>query len=308
MKLGKVGGIIAVADTDAAMPLLQVGTIPIIQRIVITYKQVGIFPIVVVTGPENDEIKRQLSPYGVVFLKNPDEENPQLLDSVRIGLQFLSGKCDRAAITPVNVPMFSPATLAALIENEGDIVVPSFKSRGDHPVVLSEQVFSHILSYTSDKGLRGALAAWEQPRNWVEVEDKGVVTHIRNETELLSQLEEHNSAILHPVLHMKLEQESAFFSDRLKLLLYLLADTNNMRTSCAWSGIAHSKAWDMINRLEQHLGYTVVERQRGGKSGGSTRLTQQGMDFLIAYHDFEQTVHKFTQDEFKKRFIYTKII
>ena len=56
MKLGKVGGIIAVADTDAAMPLLQVGTIPIIQRIVITYKQVGIFPIVVVTGPENDEI------------------------------------------------------------------------------------------------------------------------------------------------------------------------------------------------------------------------------------------------------------
>lgn len=308
MKLGNVGGVIAVADTDAAMPLLQVGTIPIIQRIVITYKQVGIFPIVVVTGPEEDEIKRQLSPYGVVFLKNPDEENPQLMDSVRIGLEFLSGKCDRAAVTPVNVPMFSPVTLAQLVGTDGDIVVPSFEGRGGHPVVLSEAVFPHILSYGGENGLRGALASWEKPRIWVTVEDKGVVTHVRNEGELLSRLEEHNSAILHPVLHLKLEQESAFFSDRLKLLLYLLADTSNMRTSCAWSGTAHSKAWDMINRLERHLGYTVVERQRGGRSGGSTRLTKQGQDFLTAYHEFEAAVHQFTQDEFKKRFIYTKII
>ena len=308
MKLGKVGGVIAVANRDVAMPLLQVGTIPIIQRIVITYKQVGIFPIVVVTGPEEDEIKRQLSPYGVVFLRNPDEENPQLLDSVRIGLQFLQGKCDRAACTPVNVPMFSPATLAELIQNEGDIVVPSFEGRGGHPVVLSEHVFSHILSYRGENGLRGAISAWDMPRSLVPVSDKGVVTNVHNEEELHAQLEAHNSAILHPVLHMKLEQESAFFSARLKLLLYLLADTNNMRISCVYSGIAHSKAWDMINRLEQHLGYTVVERQRGGRSGGSTRLTRQGMDFLTAYHEFEQTVHQFTQDEFKKRFIYTKII
>ena len=308
MKLGKVGGIIAVANKEAAQPLLQVGTIPIIQRIVITYKQVGVFPIVVVTGPEEDEIKHQLSPFGVIFLRNPDEEDPQLLDSVRVGLEFLAGKCDRAVITPVNVPMFSPATLADLICDEGDIVVPSYDGRGGHPVVLSERVFSHILSYQGENGLRGALASWDEPRSWVNVEDKGIITSVHNEAELQAQLAEHNSAILHPVLHMKLEQESAFFSARLKLLLYLLADTNNMRISCTYSGIAHSKAWDMINRLERHLGYPVVERQRGGKSGGSTRLTKQGQDFLTAYHDFEQTVHQFTQEEFKKRFIYTKII
>lgn len=308
MKLGKVGGIIAVANKEVAQPLLQVGTIPIIQRIVITYKQVGVFPIVVVTGPEEDEIKHQLSPFGVIFLRNPDEADPRLLDSVRVGLEFLSGKCDRAVITPVNVPMFSPATLAELIRDEGDIVVPSYDGRGGHPVVLKERVFSHILSYQGENGLRGALASWDEPRSWVNVEDKGVITSVHNELELQAQLAEHNSAILHPVLHMKLEQESAFFSARLKLLLYLLADTNNMRISCTYSGIAHSKAWDMINRLEQHLGYPVVERQRGGKSGGSTRLTKQGQEFLTAYHEFEQTVHQFTQEEFKKRLINTKII
>ncbi|MBO4938597.1 MAG: NTP transferase domain-containing protein [Oscillospiraceae bacterium] len=308
MKLGEVGGIIAVANKEVALPMMQVGTIPVIQRIVITYQQVGIFPIVVVTGPEEDEIKRQLSPYGVIFLKNPNEDQPELIESVRIGLSYLRGKCDKVAYTPVNVPMFSPATLAELIRNEADIVVPSWQGRGGHPVILSDRMIPQTLAYQGANGLRGALAACNPPRCWVPVEDRGVITNVRNEAELLEQLEEHNSAILHPVLHMKLEQESAFFSARLKLLLYLLADTNNMRISCAYSGIAHSKAWDMINRMEQHLGYSVVERQRGGRSGGSTRLTAQGQAFLEAYHDFEQTVHRFTQEEFRKRFISTKII
>ncbi|MBQ9148030.1 MAG: NTP transferase domain-containing protein [Oscillospiraceae bacterium] len=308
MKLGKVGGIIAVANPETAVPLLQVGTIPIIQRIVITYQQVGIFPIVVVTGPEEDEIKRQLSSCGVVFITNPDPEQPELMDSVRLGLEYLQNKCDRVAFTPVNVPMFSPATLTELIGTEGDIVTPSYEGRGGHPVLVSCGIIPQLLSYRGSNGLRGAIAACDVPRTWVSVQDKGVVTSVRNKAELMEQLEEHNSAILHPVLHMKLEQESAFFSARLKLLLYLIADTQNMRTACACSGIAHSKAWDMINRLERHLGYSVVERQRGGKAGGSTRLTKQGEAFLVAYHDFEETVHQFTQNEFRKRFIFTKII
>ena len=306
MKLGKVGGIIAVANPETAVPLLQVGTIPIIQRIVITYQQVGIFPIVVVTGAEEDEIKRQLSSYGVVFIANP--ERPELMDSVRLGLEYLQNKCDRVAFTPVNVPMFSPATLAELIGTEGDIVTPSYEGRGGHPVLVSCDVIPQLLSYQGSNGLRGAIAACDAPRTWVSVQDKGVVTSVRDKAELMERLDEHNSAILHPVLHMKLEQESAFFSARLKLLLYLIADTRNMRTACACSGIAHSKAWDMINRLEQHLGYSVVERQRGGKAGGSTRLTRQGKEFLVAYHDFEETVYQFTQNEFQKRFISTKII
>ena len=308
MKTEQVGGVIAVAGSDAAMPMLQVGTIPIIQRIVITCQQVGIFPIVIVTGAENEEIKRQLSAFGVIFLNHTGTERPELMDMVRTGLEYLQGKCRRVAVTPVDVPMFSPATLGALMDAEGDIVAPSFGGKGGHPVVLSEAVLPGILAYRGENGLRGAFAACGCPRTWIEVEDRGVLANVRDQAELSSRLEEHNSAILHPVLHMKLEQESAFFSARLKLLLYLLGDNHNMRTSCACSGIAHSKAWDMINRLEQHLGYSVVERQRGGRSGGSTRLTPRGQEFLDAYQGFEEAVHRFAQTEFQKRFISTKII
>lgn len=308
MKLGQVGGVIAVASSDAAVPMLQVGTIPIIQRIVITYQQVGIFPIVVVSGAETDEIRRQLSPFGVIFLHHSGPQQPELMDMVRIGLEYLQGKCSRVAVTPVDVPMVSPGTLGALIAAQGQIVAPSYRGRGGHPVILADEVLPQLLAYQGENGLRGAFAACDCPRTWVDVDDRGVLANVRNEADLSSQLEEHNSAILHPVLHMKLEQESAFFSARLKLLLYLLGDNNNMRTSCACSGIAHSKAWEMINRLEQHLGYSVVERQRGGRSGGSTRLTPKGREFLEAYQDFEAAVHRYAQSEFQKRFISTKII
>ena len=175
-------------------------------------------------------------------------------------------------------------------------------------MVLDQAILPELLAYRGENGLRGAISDCGLDRTWVDVADKGVITNVRNEEELRQQLAEHNTAILHPVLHMTLEKEAAFFSHRQKLLLYLLEDTHNMRTACACCGVAHSKAWDMINRLEQNLGYSVVERHRGGKSGGSTHLTPEGRQFLEAYHDLEQAVHRFTQEEFKKLFISTKIL
>ena len=106
MRISKFGGLIAAASKKAALPMLQIGTIPIIKRIVISFQQAGIFPIVIITGVDEDEVKYQLSNYGVIFIPNQQPDHPQLLDSVKIGLQYLQGKCDRVAFTPVNVPMW----------------------------------------------------------------------------------------------------------------------------------------------------------------------------------------------------------
>ena len=302
MKLSKVGGIIAAASKKVAKPLLQVGEIPIVRRIVITYQQAGIFPIVIITGAEEAEVKKQLSKCGVIFLQNEQAEQPELMESVRIGLRYLAGKCERVAFTPVNVPMFTPTTVSSLMQAEGDLVAPSWHGRGGHPVLLSDRILPQILEYEGPEGLRGAMNACDAKRVWVDVPDPGVLTNVHNETELHARLKEHNSAILHPVLHLRLEQEVPFFSDRLKLLLFLLADTQNMRVSCALAGIAHSKAWEMINTLEHTLDCQIVERARGGKSGGSTRLTEAGMAFYLGFTRFEARVYQFAQEEFKKEF------
>ena len=308
MKISKFGGLIAAASKKAAFPMLQIGTISIIKRIVISFQQAGIFPIVIITGVDEDEVKYQLSNYGVIFIPNEQPDHPQLLDSVKIGLGYLQGKCDRVAFTPVNVPMFTPNTLIKLKNAPGDIVTPSYHGYGGHPVMLSESVIPDIVGYDGMDGLRGAIRSLEEKRSWVPVEDPGVLTSVHNEEQLRARLAEHNNAILHPVIHMSIERETAFFNARLKLLLFLISDTCNMRKACSAMSLSYGKAWDIINRLEMELGYAVVERRQGGNHGGNTCLTQRGTAFLLAYQRFEEEILHFTQSRFQESFLMTKIM
>lgn len=308
MKISKFGGLIAAASKKAALPMLQVGTIPIIKRIVISFQQAGIFPIVVITGVDEEEVKYQLSNYGVIFISNEQPEHPQLLDSVKIGLQYLKGKCDRIAFAPVNVPMFTPDTLIRLKNMTGEIITPSYHGCGGHPVMLSDRVIPEILAYDGGDGLRGAIRSLGAKRVWFPVEDKGVLTSVHNQEQLQARLAEHNNAILHPVIHMSIERENAFFNARLKLLLFLISDTHNMRKACGAMSLSYGKAWDMINQLEIELGYSVVERRQGGKHGGNTMLTDRGTEFLLTYQQFEEEIFHFTQSRFQEAFITTKIL
>ena len=308
MRISKLGGLIAAASKKHALPMLQVGTIPVIKRIVISFQQAGIFPIVIITGANEDEVRYQLSNYGVIFLSNEQTDDLEFLDTIKIGLKYLQGKCDRVVFAPVNVPMFTPDTLIKLKDTEGDIITPSYRRRGGHPVLLSKEIIPDILAYDGGGGLRGTIQSLEGKRRWVPVEDEGILTSVHNAKQLQERLAEHNNAILHPVIHMSIERESAFFNGRLKLLLYLISDTCNVRKACSLMALSYGKAWDMINRLETELGYPVVERRQGGKHGGNTSLTKRGTAFLITYQRFEEDVLYFTQSSFHKAFLMTKMM
>lgn len=308
MRISKFGGLIAAASKKDALPMLQVGTIPVIKRIVISFQQAGLFPIVIITGVDEEEVKYQLSNYGVVFIRNDRPEQPELLDSVKIGLRYLAGKCDRVAFAPVNVPMFTPDTLIKLKNTEGEIVTPSYHGSGGHPVILSDHIIPEILAYSGGGGLRGAIRSLHEERVWLSVEDRGILTSVHNRDQLQSRLAGHNNAILHPVIRMSIERESSFFNARLKLLLFLISDTHNMRRACGAMSLSYGKAWDMINQLEIELGYAVVERRQGGRHGGNTILTERGTAFLLAYQRFEEEVFHFTQSRFQESFLASKIM
>ena len=157
MRFGSVGAVIAAASKKDAVPLLKIGSIPIVRRIVLTLQQAGVFPIVVVTGTEELEVIRQVAPLGVVFIKNKECEKPELFSSVKLGLSYLQGKCDRVVFTPVNAPMFFSQTLHTLLASTADIVTPTCNGRGGHPIILQSGVIPQILAYEGPDGLRGAI-------------------------------------------------------------------------------------------------------------------------------------------------------
>lgn len=302
MKISRIGGVIAAASQKAAEPLLQIGSISIIKRIVITFQQAGIFPIVVVTGTEEDEVKYQLSGYGVIFVHNQNCEQPELIDSVKIGLNYLSGKCDRIVFTPVNVPMFTPDTLIHLITARGDIVTPSYKNKCGHPIVFSEMAAPQIIAYSGTGGLRNAISDMADQRTFVSVDDPGILFSVRDSSQLENYLSVHNRSLLHPTVDLSLQKESIFFNTRTKLLLYLIYDTHSVRKSCNLMALSYGKAWDMLNELEEETGYPVVARRHGGNRGGKTTLTSRGLQFLKNWQLLEDDIFRFSQKEFTSLF------
>lgn len=291
MPISKTGGLIAAASKKLTQPLLELGGITVVKRLVLTYQQMGVFPIVVVTGVEADEVKYDLAGRGVVFLHNKAFEDPELLDSVKIGLNFLQGKCERIVFSPVNVPLFLPSTLHTLLEAEQEIVAPIYDGKGGHPVVFSDAAIPDILSWNGADGLRGALRSLDSSYNQIAVDDEGVILSIHQQKRLQDHYEANKSAFLHPRLSLSLEREEELFNARAKLLLFLIGETHSTRTAATMMALSPSKAWDMLNQLESALGYSLITRHKGGTRGSRSELTSEGLEFLKAWQRYiEQTL------------------
>lgn len=288
MKISRTGGLIAAASQKASRPTLQLGSITAVQRIVMTFQQVGIFPIAVVTGVEADEVKYRLSGRGVVFLHNSEFQDPELLDSIRLGLGFLQDKCERIAFTPVNVPLFSPSTLRALLSRNGDFVTPVVDGKGGHPIILSNHVIPDILSYGGSGGLRGAMSKIQCSRTRVDVADDGIRLTFHEQAQLEAHLRSHQSDFVQPNVQFTLEQEETIFNVRSKLLLLLIGETHSVRTASDMMAMSISKAWDTLNKLESALGYPLILRRQGGQKGSGSDLTPHGRAFLQAFQAYEE--------------------
>jgi molybdate transport repressor ModE-like protein len=290
LAVSKIGGLIAAASKKVTQPTLQLGGITVVERIVLTFQQMGLFPIAVVTGVEADEVKYRLAGRGVVFLYNEEFEDPELFASVKIGLAFLQGKCERIAFSPVNIPLFLPSTLRALFATEQSIVTPNFQGRGGHPVVFSDSVIPDILAWRGEEGLRGAFDSLSHMRAQIDVEDEGILLSIRQQGRLQEYYEENKAAFLHPRLRVGLEREEELFNARTKLLLLLIGETHSVRTAGNMMALSPSKAWDMLNRLEEVLGYPFIIRHRGGAQGSQSKLTPEGLAFLKGWQQYEEKI------------------
>jgi molybdate transport system regulatory protein len=50
--------------------------------------------------------------------------------------------------------------------------------------------------------------------------------------------------------------------------------------------MSYSQAWNLIKDLEERLGFKLLERKRGGESGGGSQLTEQARDLMMKFEIF----------------------
>ena len=221
-------------------PMLNIGSISIAQRVVATFQQAGVEKIVMITGYNATLLERHLSGNGVVFLRNEAYQTTQMFDSVCIGLRYLKDKCDRVLFTPVDIPLFTAATVRALMETDGELACPAVDGETGHPTLIAAALFDRILSDPGDKGLRGALERCGAQMQRVSVADRGVLHDADTPEDYRALLKYHNKQLVRPVLSVSLAREKVFFDGRAAMLLQLIDETKSVRLACQRMQMSYS--------------------------------------------------------------------
>ncbi len=87
-------------------------------------------------------------------------------------------------------------------------------------------------------------------------------------------------------------------------LLKEIERTGSLKSASDNLKISYRKAWGNIKEAEERLGFKLVVKQRGGKDGGNSQLSDEGQQLLAAYDelrtDFDKSIKKITKKFFNK--------
>lgn len=81
-------------------------------------------------------------------------------------------------------------------------------------------------------------------------------------------------------------------------LLHGIEENGSLNKTAKNLHMAYSKAWSMIKKVEEGLGFTLIERY--GARG--SKLTEEGRAFLVLYDEYEKKVENYAEKAFRDVF------
>lgn len=82
------------------------------------------------------------------------------------------------------------------------------------------------------------------------------------------------------------ENREKFFGEGPYRLLRGVEQTGSLRSAAAAMGMAYSKALRILKHAEEVLGFPLTSRSVGGVSGGGSRLTDEGKEWIEKYEAY----------------------
>ena len=168
--------------SKALLPLAPGGP-SFVQHIATTLLGGGVSDVLVVGRPDDDELRGEVDRVaGVRFIENPHAETGQL-SSVVAGVNAVDHPGTRGVvITPVDVPLITVATVAAVlgafVKTAAPIVRASTGGRHGHPVLFAHALFGELRRADPSIGAKAVLRAHEAEIVNVEVADPGILEDV----------------------------------------------------------------------------------------------------------------------------------
>jgi CTP:molybdopterin cytidylyltransferase MocA len=140
----------------AFKPLLPFGNKTVVECCIDYLREGGVETIVVVVGHRSDDLREALENQNVCFAFNPDP-NSEMGASIAAGIQQLPESAKATLIAPTDHPAV-PATVVKTLIDEwtkgARIVIPTWRNRGGHPVLVDLSFKPELLTLSSTGGLR----------------------------------------------------------------------------------------------------------------------------------------------------------
>ena len=291
MKIGALivtTGLSCACGVTALLP--EVGAIPVGQRMISVFQCAGVSMVGLVAGPEDKKVERQFAGSGVIFLRC--EKNASFLDGVREGIRFMLGKYDRVFIVAGDMPWFLPETLRALLRSSAHIAVPVSSHIHGCPILLDQDAMEAFLEDSTHTGLEHIIKNCALSKDFVPVADSGIFLRGVDTAHREAIIKQQDQQMIRPVLDVSLRNGTSLYDPRLSMLLYLVEQTRSVRDACSLMQISYSAAWNMLNHVEDKLGFPLVVRNRGGASGNGSQLTEKGKLLMNAYDRFSEHLNQ----------------
>lgn len=101
---------------------------------------------------------------------------------------------------------------------------------------------------------------------------------------------------------VRLFAEEKCFGPGLARLLHLVEKHGSLRAAASEMEMAYSKAWTIVKRGEENLGFSLLLSTVGGRHGGGAALTEQARGILAAYDSYRAALTAYGQALFQEMF------
>ena len=110
------------------------------------------------------------------------------------------------------------------------------------------------------------------------------------------------STNLHPVLSIRLFRNDKCFGSGVAQLLRQVDEHHSLRGAALAMGMAYSKAWTVMRKCEEELGFPLLIYSTGGRHGGGAALTEEARKMLAAYDRYCEKLRQISDDLFRDEF------
>jgi len=182
MKTNSVAAIVLAAGFSERMgdfkPLMMLGGMTVLERVIRLFQSVGVGRIHVVTGHRAAELTPLIDRWGGRSVVNA-RYREGMYASVAAGVSSLEEGAASFFVLPVDIPLVRQATLRSLMEAFPDgraaICHPTFQGRRGHPPLIGRRFSAAIINGQGNGGLKALLERFESEALAVPVADEFIL-------------------------------------------------------------------------------------------------------------------------------------